>query len=80
LSPREFSVNNERNHVVVNEALAGLRSVHEASQSPHSLKQITVFHYKRKAADRITEFLDTARRVSFEESQTVEFDLSAAYL
>ena len=39
-------------------------------QSQHSLKQVTVFHYKRKAADRIQEFLDAARKVPVEESPT----------
>ena len=33
------------------------------SQSPHSLKQVTVFHYKRKAAVKIQDFLDVARKV-----------------
>jgi phage anti-repressor protein len=51
------------------------------SQSPHNrLKQVTVFHYKRKAADKIREFLDAARKIPVEESPLGEFDLSAAYL
>ena len=51
------------------------------AQSPYNkLKQVIVFHYKRRAADRIQEFLDAARNVPGEESPTEEFDLSAAYL
>ena len=49
-------------------------------QSPYSLKQVTVFHYKRKATDKIQEYLDAARKVPVEESPTEEFDLNAAYL
>jgi phage anti-repressor protein len=51
------------------------------SKSQHSLKQVTVFHYKRKAADKIQEFLDDVRKLPAEDTPlTEEFALDAAYL
>jgi hypothetical protein len=49
------------------------------SQSPHSLKQVTAFHYRRKAADRIREFLDAVKKAPIEDVPK-EFNLDAAYL
>jgi phage anti-repressor protein len=50
------------------------------SQNPCSLKPVTAFHYRRKAADRIQEFLDAIHRASLDAPPSDEFDLDAAYL
>jgi hypothetical protein len=49
-------------------------------KSPYSLKQVTVFHYKRRAANRIVEFLDAVRGPSATDAPLIgEFDLSGIY-
>jgi phage anti-repressor protein len=53
------------------------------TQSPHSLKQVTTFHYKRKAVDIIGEFLDAASYTKIPDEEVLlegEFNLSTGYL
>jgi hypothetical protein len=53
------------------------------TQSLYSLKQVTTFHYKRKAVDRIREFLDAANYTKMPDEEVLlegEFNLSVGYL
>jgi hypothetical protein len=50
------------------------------SKSLYSTKQVTAFHYKRKAADKIRELLDAVRYAPDDSPPAEEFDLNAVCL